>query len=244
MNDRVVLHGIGVSSGTAAGLAVRITPAAGVDVHEPACTDVEADGQRVRDAFSQVAEGLLARAEKAPEASKAILSATAGLARDKALIKGVDKQLKKGLGVTAAVHEAVEVYAGKLRKIGGYMAERVTDLYDIRDRAIARLRGVPEPGVPELSEPAILVAHDLAPAETATLSPETVLGIVTAAGGPTSHTAILAAQLGIPAAVQVAGVEEHLEEGTQIALDGGVGEVIVNPTDTDTNELELSLIHI
>lgn len=238
MNDRVVLHGIGVSSGTAAGLAVRITPAAGVDVHEPACTDVEADGQRVRDAFSQVAEGLLARAEKAPEASKAILSATAGLARDKALIKGVDKQLKKGLGVTHAVHEAVEVYAGKLRKIGGYMAERVTDLYDIRDRAIARLRGVPEPGVPELSEPAILVAHDLAPAETATLSPETVLGIVTAAGGPTSHTAILAAQLGIPAAVQVAGVEEHLEEGTQIALDGGVGEVIVNPTDTDTNELE------
>ena len=238
MNDRVVLHGIGVSSGTAAGLAVCITPAAGVDVHEPACTDVEADGQRVRDAFSQVAEGLLARAEKAPEASKAILSATAGLARDKALIKGVDKQLKKGLGVTAAVHEAVEVYAGKLRKIGGYMAERVTDLYDIRDRAIARLRGVPEPGVPELSEPAILVAHDLAPAETATLSPETVLGIVTAAGGPTSHTAILAAQLGIPAAVQVAGVEEHLEEGTQIALDGGVGEVIVNPTDTDTNELE------
>lgn len=238
MNDRVVLHGIGVSSGTAAGLAVRITPAAGVDVHEPACTDVEADGQRVRDAFSQVAEGLLARAEKAPEASKAILSATAGLARDKALIKGVDKQLKKGLGVTHAVHEAVEVYAGKLRKIGGYMAERVTDLYDIRDRAIARLRGVPEPGVPELNEPAILVAHDLAPAETATLSPETVLGIVTAAGGPTSHTAILAAQLGIPAAVQVAGVEEHLEEGTQIALDGGVGEVIVNPTDTDTNELE------
>lgn len=238
MNDRVVLHGIGVSSGTAAGLAVRITPAAGVDVHEPACTDVEADGQRVRDAFSQVAEGLLARAEKAPEASKAILSATAGLARDKALIKGVDKQLKKGLGVTAAVHEAVEVYAGKLRKIGGYMAERVTDLYDIRDRAIARLRGVPEPGVPELSEPAILVAYDLAPAETATLNPDTVLGIVTAAGGPTSHTAILAAQLGIPAAVQVAGVEEYLEEGTQIALDGGVGEVIVNPTDTDTNELE------
>ncbi|EPD69217.1 phosphoenolpyruvate-protein phosphotransferase [Corynebacterium pyruviciproducens ATCC BAA-1742] len=237
MNDRVVLHGIGVSSGTASGLAVRITPAAGVDTSEPASTDVEADGQRVREAFSQVSEGLLARAEKAPEASKAILSATAGLAKDKALVKGVDKQLKKGLGVTAAVHEAVEVYAGKLRKLGGYMAERVTDLYDIRDRTIARLRGLPEPGVPDFDEPAILVAHDLAPAETATLDPERVLGIVTAAGGPTSHTAILAAQLGIPAAVQVAGVEEHLTEGTTIALDGGVGEVIVNPSETDTNEL-------
>lgn len=238
MNDRVVLHGIGVSSGTASGRAVRITPAAGVDTHESASTDVEADGQRVREAFNQVSEGLLARASKAPEASKAILSATAGLAKDKALVKGVDKQLKKGLGVTAAVHEAVEVYAGKLRKLGGYMAERVTDLYDIRDRAIARLRGLPEPGVPDFDEPAILVAHDLAPAETATLDPERVLGIVTAAGGPTSHTAILAAQLGIPAAVQVAGVEEHLTEGTTIALDGGVGEVIVNPSETDTNELQ------
>ena len=80
MNDRVVLHGIGVSSGTASGRAVRITPAAGVDTHESASTDVEADGQRVREAFNQVSEGLLARAEKAPEASKAILSATAGLA--------------------------------------------------------------------------------------------------------------------------------------------------------------------
>ena len=76
----------------------------------------------------------------------------------------------------------MEVYAEKLRKLGGYMAERVTDLYDIRNRATARLRGLPEPGVPDLETPSILVAHDLAPAETATLDKNFVLGIVTEAG--------------------------------------------------------------
>ena len=83
-----------------------------------------------------------------------------------------------------------------LRSLGGYMAERATDLYDVRDRAICELRGLPEPGVPAFDGPVVLVARDLAPAETATLNPETVLGIITEVGGPTSHTAILAAQLG------------------------------------------------
>ena len=238
MTDRKVLYGIGVSAGTASGPAALVTPAVGIDTNEPASTDAEADGQRVRAALDEVAAGLLARAEGAPEASQQILKATAGLAQDRGLIKGIDKELKKGTGVTAAVHAAVETYANKLRKIGGYMAERVTDLYDIRDRATARLRGVAEPGVPTLTSPSILVAHDLAPAETATLDTDTVLGIVTEAGGATSHTAILAAQLGIPAAVKVSGISELLVDGTPLALDGGVGEVIVAPTESDSEELE------
>ncbi|WIM67355.1 phosphoenolpyruvate--protein phosphotransferase [Corynebacterium breve] len=237
MTTRTVLHGIGVSAGTSFGPAAFVTPAAGVDASEPACTDVETDGQRVREALNAVAEGLKARAEGAPETSKAILEATATLATDRGLIKGIDKELKKGSGVTQAVHDAVETYANKLRKLGGYMAERVTDLYDIRDRATARLRGLPEPGVPTLSEPSVLIAHDLAPAETATLDPEQVRGIITEAGGPTSHTAILAAQLGIPAVVKATGISAALAAGEQVALDGGVGEIIIAPTEADTAEL-------
>src|SRR5674476_1005595 len=84
--------------------------------------------------------------------------------------------------------------------------------------------------------PPIIVAHDLAPAETATLSPELVLGILTVAGGPTSHTAILAAQLGIPAVVQVAGIDQ-VEDGSIVALDGGVGEVILAPSEADIDLL-------
>ncbi|MCT1883022.1 phosphoenolpyruvate--protein phosphotransferase [Corynebacterium sanguinis] len=241
MTDRSVLHGIGVSAGTASGPAAVVTPPTGVDEAEPPSVDPEADGERVREVLEQVAASLRERAGLAnSETSAAVLEATAALATDRGLIKGVARQLQKGSGPTRAIFDAVEVYAAKLRKLGGYMAERVTDLYDIRDRAIARLRGVAEPGVPALSRPSVLVAHDLAPAETATLDPALVRGIVTAGGGATSHTAILAAQLGIPAAVQVKGIDALLagEGEVELAIDGGVGEVIVAPTPDDVAELE------
>ncbi|MGV0447338.1 phosphoenolpyruvate--protein phosphotransferase [Corynebacterium sanguinis] len=241
MTDRSVLHGIGVSVGTASGPAAVVTPPTGVDEAEPPSVDPEADGERVREVLEQVAASLRERAGLAnSETSAAVLEATAALATDRGLIKGVARQLQKGSGPTRAIFDAVEVYAAKLRKLGGYMAERVTDLYDIRDRAIARLRGVAEPGVPALSRPSVLVAHDLAPAETATLDPALVRGIVTAGGGATSHTAILAAQLGIPAAVQVKGIDALLagEGEVELAIDGGVGEVIVAPTPDDVAELE------
>lgn len=236
MANRHVFHGTGVSAGIACGPAVFVAPAAGVDPHEPPCTDPEADGQRVREAFDDVAASLLARAANAPEASP-ILEATATLAKDRALAKAVDKELASGTGVTAAVHAAVEVYAQKLRDLGGYMAQRVTDLYDVRDRTIARLRDVPEPGVPPLRRPSVLVAHDLAPAEAALLDPVMVLGLVTEVGGATSHTAILAAQLGIPMIVQVAGITELLIDATPITLDPTTGTVILAPTSDDIAEL-------
>jgi phosphotransferase system enzyme I (PtsI) len=231
-----VLHGIGVSAGTASAPAVTVRPAPGFDPAEPPTTDPAAEGVRVRAAMQAVSDALTARAAVASEKAKPILTATALLARDRGLAKGIDKQLAAGHGVTRAVHEAVTVYADMLTGLGGYMAERVTDLYDIRDRTICELRGVPAPGVPALTTPTVLIAHDLAPAETATLSPETVVGIVTEAGGPTSHTAILAAQLGIPAVVQVAGCLQ-IPAGTSVALDGGVGEVIVAPTQAEIDLL-------
>ena len=232
-----VLHGIGVSAGTAAAPAAIVQPAPGVDTTEPGSVDAAADGARVREALAAVSARLSDRAANAPEETKAILKATAQLAGDRGLAKAVDKKLKKGLGVTQAVHDAVEDYAQMLRGLGGYMAERATDLYDVRDRAICELRGLPEPGVPAFDGPVVLVARDLAPAETATLNPETVLGIITEVGGPTSHTAILAAQLGIPAIVKAEGIMA-VEEGTMLALDGGVGEVIVAPTDKEVDLLK------
>ena len=149
MTERTVLYGIGVSAGTASGPVTVVTPAVSIDEHEPASVDPEADGQRVRTALDEVAASLQERAAHAnSDTSKAVLEATATLATDKGLIRGIDKELKKGAGVTKAIHDAVEIYATKLRKLGGYMAERVTDLYDIRDRATARVRNLPEPGVP------------------------------------------------------------------------------------------------
>lgn len=235
-DEHEVLHGIGVSAGTASAPAAIMQQAPGVDATEAACTDPEADGLRVRQALSTVSTSLSERAQNAPEESRAILEATAKLAADRGLAKAVDKKLKKGLGVTAAVHAAVEDYAEMLKSLGGYMAERASDLYDVRDRAICELRGLPAPGVPIFDEPVILIARDLAPAETATLDPQTVKGIITEIGGPTSHTAILAAQLGIPAVVKAAGIL-RVSAGEVVALDGGVGEVIISPTDEEVELL-------
>src|SRR5437588_376560 len=80
-------------------------------------------------------------------------------------------------------------------------AVRAADIEDLRDRAVARILGVPMPGIPDPGHPYILIADDLAPADTATLDPSLVLALVTVRGGPTSHTAILARALGLPAVV-------------------------------------------
>ena len=231
-----VIHGIGVSAGTATGPVVQVRPAPGFAADEPPTTDAALAGERVKKALEDVAHGLEARLPKAPDHAKPVLQATAMMARDPGLATGIEGKLGSGLGVTRAVHDAVEEYCAMFESLGGYMAERVTDLRDVRDRTICRLLGVNEPGVPDLTAPSVLVATDLAPAETATLTPETVRAIVTAAGGPTSHTAILAAQLGIPAVVQAKGVTD-VADGTLLAVDGGVGEVIVDPTPAEQEQL-------
>lgn len=230
------LTGIGVSPGIAHAPVVRVTEAPGYDQSEQPSTDIESDGERIRQALLGVSEDLKALAEASPEESKKILQTTASLAKDKGLAKASIKQLKSH-GVTASVHLAVEEYAAKFMRLGGYFAERVTDLYDVRDRVIAKLLGQPAPGIPELSEPAILVARDLSPADTATMDVNKILGIIMREGGVTSHAAILCAQLGIPAIVHVTEAD-RLAEGQMVAIDGNAGVVFVEPDEASVSELE------
>jgi phosphotransferase system enzyme I (PtsI) len=102
------------------------------------------------------------------------------------------------------------------------------ELDDIRDRVVARLLGEPTPGIPDPGTPFVLVARDLSPAVTAGLDPERVLAIVTERGGPTSHTAVLAKSLGIPAVVGCPGVAA-LRSGQRVMVDGLAGEVTADP---------------
>lgn len=237
VEEHVVLKGIGVCAGTAAGTIAQVQPAPIPDPAEKPSTDPAADGARVREAMAAVAQGLRVRAQKASGKSKDVLEATAQLASDKGLAKAIDKKLKRGDGITHAVAAAAADYAAMLAKLGGYMAERVTDLNDVRDRVICELRGLPAPGIPTMDTPMVLLARDLAPAETSVLEPGTVLGIITEEGGPTSHTAILAAQLGIPTVVRAKGALAALHAGDTVALDGGSGRIIVSPTPQEVDEL-------
>lgn len=189
-------------------------------------------------AFESAADAVAASFErKAAAASGAateVLTASAGLARDKGLRGTVKKAIDTGADVLGAVTGAVDQFADIFTSMGGLMAERATDLRDIERRVKARLVGEPEPGVPTPEEPSVLVADDLAPADTAGLDPLLVVALVTERGGPTSHTAIIARQLGIPCVVGATGVL-HVPTGTRVLVDGTAGTLEVEPDAEDAD---------
>ncbi len=176
------------------------------------------------EAAAAVADGFSRKAARASGPAAEVLTASAGLARDKGLRGAVKKQLAAGDDLVAGVHGAVEQFVSIFTQMGGLMAERATDLRDIERRVVAHLVGEPEPGVQLPQTPSVLVAEDLAPSDTAGLDPEVVLALVTERGGPTSHTAIIARQLGIPCVVGAAGALE-LGAGTELLVDGTAGTV-------------------
>ena len=221
-------HGIGVSPGIAVGPVVQVRPPVRPPAQEPAPADPAAAGQLIRGVLESVAATLDDLAGRADPTAQQILTATAMMARDPGLAAAADKHLVSGSGPATAVDAAAEEYCAVFSAAGGYLAERVTDLRDVRDRAVARVLGLQDPGVPDLSAPCVIVAHDLAPAETASLQRNLVLAIVTESGGPTSHTAILAAQMGIPAVVQLPRAVS-IDVGTVVAVDGSTGEVFIDP---------------
>ncbi|MEO7589566.1 MAG: phosphoenolpyruvate--protein phosphotransferase, partial [Arachnia sp.] len=220
------LTGIGVSGGTAVGIVALVAPPQPLP-DEPASTDLAADLDRVEEALEAVATRLDATAALLDGDAADMISAAAAIARDPGLLDAVSTHLHD-LGAAHALHAAVEGYAAEFTELGGYFAERVTDLLDVGARAEALLLGRPMPGVPELREPSVVIAHDLAPADTAVMDPALVVGIVTEAGGRTSHTAIIASQRGIPAIVQARGALD-IPDGVRVGIDGDTGELVIDP---------------
>ncbi len=195
-----------------------------------------AEADRLAAAAATVAGRLRNRASHASGAAAEVLNATAGLAEDRGWIGAANKLVAAGTPAPAAVVAATQTFAEMFAKLGGLMAERITDLNDVRDRVVAELLGEPEPGIPTPTQPSVLLADDLAPADTAGLDPTVIVGLVTRLGGPTSHTAIIARQLGIPCVVAVAGLGE-ITSGTEVLIDGAAGSVVVEPDPATAREL-------
>jgi phosphotransferase system enzyme I (PtsI) len=234
-----ILHGTPVVPGVAYGpaLVVRgeVSPEA-IARFDASAYDEETGLAAYDEAADAVAEGFARRAEKASDAAAGVLTASAGLARDKGLRSAVRKHLKGGDDLLASVHAAVEQFVQVFTSMGGLMAERVTDLRDIERRLVAHLVGEPEPGVQLPDTPVVLVAEDLAPSDTATLDPSVVVALVTERGGPTSHTAIIARQLGIPCVVGTAGAM-GLSAGTPLLVDGVAGTIEPSPDAVEAERL-------
>ena len=224
------MTGIGVCPGRAAGPVALMGPRPRLPADKAAVTDIEAELLAATTALGLTADDLEARAAaSAVPGAAEVLEATAMIARDPSLEEAIRSAITKGEPAAWAVDRAMDAFKALLLDLGGYMAERVGDLDDVRDRTLARLLGQPMPGVPERDAPFILVADDLAPADTVTLTTERVLALVTVKGGPTSHTAILARSLGLPAIVACA-TADTLREGQLIEVDGGSGEIRVGIT--------------
>lgn len=217
------LTGVGVSPGQVSGPVARVAETVPEPASTPAPADPAAEAARIQPAAQAVSDRLFERASRVTGDAKTLLETTAAMAIDPALISEAEQLVtSRSLPAARAVHEAAAKFTEALRAAGGYMAERVRDVQDVRDRIVAELLGLTPPGVPDLTEPCVLVARDLAPADTADLDTSLVLGLVTEEGGPTSHTAILARSLGIPAVVGVRGLLE-LSPVMAISLDGDTG---------------------
>ena len=233
------LRGTPVVPGLAFGPVLRVTQEVSPDAVEAYGDGGYADAEEATTAYAvaaeRVADGFTVKAARASGAATEVLTASAGLARDKGLRQAVAARVEGGMPLLEAVHAGVGQFVDVFTAMGGLMAERATDLLDIERRIVARLVGEPEPGVARPEVASVLVAADLAPADTAGLDPELVLALVTEKGGATSHTAIIARQLGIPCVVGVAGALA-LEEGAAVLVDATAGTIdtSVDPDDART----------
>ena len=193
--------------------------AEGSSVLERAIETTRADIAAQRDAV----------ATRAGEYQAEIFDAHLLFLRDDALLAPARQAIASGESAARAWQDAVERTASTWDALEDpYLRARATDLRSVGTQVLAHVLGVPVPR-PELDAPGILVAADLTPADTAGLDPTLALGIATAHGGPTSHAAVLARSLGIPAVVGLGERLDAVEDGTDLALIGEEGLVEIAP---------------
>ncbi len=224
----MLIHGVGVGRNAVVGPVARAHPVPVVLANVPAPLDPESAVSALTEVIGEVSASLRARADAASGTLKEVLSATAMMAADPALAKGAAAKVRSGVAPARAVWDTAESFIDMFKAAGGYMADRATDLASVRDRIVARLLGLPEPGVPALDRASVIVAEDLSPADTAVLDLDLVLGLVIERGGPTSHTAIIAGQLGLPCIVRATAASD-LHDRDVVAVDAARGTVTVGP---------------
>ena len=235
--EEIRFHGAGVSPGIAQG-AIHVVRDDLDDVAryriEPA--QIANEIGRFETALIQTRTQILEMQQKIAESIGAkdagIFDAHLLVVEDRTLIDEVLRKLEADLcNVEWVFQEVATNYAETLSKIDDpYLRERALDIEDVTRRVIRNLQGKAPKAFLALTEPHILVAHNLTPSDTATMNRERVLGIATDLGSRTSHTAIMARSLNIPAIVGLHNATEKLETGQHVLLNGTDGLLVVDPT--------------
>ncbi|MDX1967517.1 MAG: phosphoenolpyruvate--protein phosphotransferase [Planctomycetaceae bacterium] len=165
----------------------------------------------------------------------AIFAAHMMLARDEKLVQEIESLIReKSFSPEFAVSRVLRQYAKRFQNLGDqYFADRAVDMYDLEKRLLKHLLGERREELSHLTMPVLLLAHNLTPSETAGLDKQYVMGFATEVGGHTSHTAILAGALELPAVVGIGKFLADVSGGETIIIDGSHGTVIIDP-DEDT----------
>jgi len=229
------LRGIGVSSGIAIGPAFTIGRR-DLAIHPEAISDPAAELARYDEAVAHVRRDLqqlqAQTAKDIGEREAAIFNAHLEILDDPALRPEVERNLElERLNVEYIVQEIIAGYARLLEQLDDpSFRERSTDLVDVGRRIQAHLLGESHHALDRIEAPCVVVAHELAPSETAALDKSRVLGLATDAGGPTSHMAIIARAFDIPCVVGLRNLGDQVSEGDALIVDAARGHVIVNPS--------------
>ena len=247
--QEIRFQGVGVSPGLARG-TIYVVRDDGDEVtkHRIQPGDIPKEIGRFETALIQTRAQILEMQERIAESIGAkdagIFDAHLLVVEDRTLIDEVLRKLEADLcNVEFVFQEVATHYAETLSKIDDpYLRERALDIQDVTRRVIRNLLGIAPKSFLALTERHILVAHNITPSDTATMNREFVLGLATDLGSRTSHTAIMARSLGIPAVVGLHDVTEKLETGQQVLLDGYSGLLILDPTaETLGHYIELEL---
>ena len=237
------IHGVGAAEGIGIGVA-KVVREQNVEVVKKAVSDIESEVNnfmRVLDITKAETEEMSQALEKNASAKEAeILFGHIMLMSDPMLVDEIVNRIK-GESVCAeyAIDEVCNQYAAVFASMDDeLMQQRATDMLDIKTRLIKKILGIENTDLSKLPYGSIIVAKDLTPSMTAGLNPDNVFGIVTQFGGKTSHSAILARALEIPAVVGLSNLPEDISDNTDILLDGESGEVIILPTDAEKSDYE------
>ena len=237
------IYGVGAAEGIGIGVA-KVVREQNVEVVKKTVSDSETEVNnfmRVLDITKAETEEMSQALEKNASAKEAeILFGHIMLMSDPMLVDEIVNRIK-GESVCAeyVIEEVCNQYAAVFASMDDeLMQQRATDMIDIKTRLIKKVLGIENTDLSKFPYGSILVAKDLTPSMTAGLNPDNVLGIVTQFGGKTSHSAILARALEIPAVVGLSNLPEDISDDTDILLDGESGEVIILPTDNEKSDYE------
>ncbi len=214
------------SGGIAIGKAVLLKqPDLAAERREITAAEAEKEQAAFRRAAEQVREALRPLAR-----TNAIFAAHLDMAEDATLLQGVEEKIAAGKNAEWALEEETEELSGMLESLeDAYLRERAADVRDVCRRMMAALKGVSETSLRNITEKAILFAEELHPSDTAQMDFQYIRGMVTERGGTTSHVAILARSLEIPALLGMEGILKRVREGEAVILDGKEGRLIFSP---------------